>query len=61
VDRRRTAAIEAEADRLCGVFLRVRLLAQKRGLDLPTAGAEAVREGLVAPQDWDLVREAIRG
>ena len=52
--------MDAEADRLCDVFLRIRLLAQKRGLDLLAAGAEAVREGLVAPQDWELVREAIQ-
>ncbi len=54
------AAVEAEADRLYGVYLRIRLLAQKRGLDLPAAGAAAVREGMVKPEDWELVREAIR-
>ena len=57
----RQAAVEAEADRLYGVFLRIRLLAQKRGLDLLAAGTEAVREGLVKAEDWELVREAIRG
>ena len=56
----RQAAIDAETERLRGVFLRIRLLAQARGLDIPTAGDAAVREGLVEPKDWALVRGAIR-
>ena len=56
----REAAVDAETERLRGVFLRVRLLAQARGLDIPTAGDAAVREGLVEAKDWALVREAIR-
>ena len=56
----RRAAIDAETERLRGVFLRVRLLAQARGLDIPTAGDAAVREGLVEPKDWALIHEAIR-
>jgi hypothetical protein len=55
------AAVEAEADRLFGVYVRSRLLARQRGLDLLAAGAAAVREGLVKPEDWELVREAIGG
>ncbi len=49
------------ADRLFGVYVRVRLLAQQRGLDLVAAGATAVREGLVKPENWELVRKAIGG
>jgi hypothetical protein len=56
----RQAAIDAETERLREVLLRVRLLAQTRGLDILTAGDAAVREGLVAPEDWALVRAAIR-
>ena len=54
------AAIETEADRLCGVFLRIGSLARERGLDLLMAGAQGVHEGTVAPEDWRRVREAIR-
>jgi hypothetical protein len=56
----RQAAIDAETERLRDVVLRVRLLAQARGLDVLTAGDAAVREGLVAPADWALVRTAIQ-
>jgi hypothetical protein len=56
----REAAVDAETERLRGVFLHIRLLAETRGLDIPTAGDAAVREGLVEPRDWALVREAIR-
>ena len=54
------AAIETEAARLCGVFLRIGSLARERGLDLFMAGAQGVHEGTVAPEDWRRVREAIR-
>ena len=54
------AAIETEAARLCGVFARIGSLARERGLDLLMAGAQGVREGTVAPEDWRRVREAIR-
>jgi hypothetical protein len=55
------AAIEAEADRLFGVYLRIRALAQRRGLDFLAAGAWAVRHGMETAEDWDLVREAVGG
>ncbi len=55
------AAIEAEADRLSGVYLRVKLLAQTRRLDFLAAGAEAVRNGLVSAEDWVVVRDALGG
>lgn len=51
------AAAEAEADRLFGVFLQVRLLAQARHIEFLQAGEEAVRNGLVAEADWQLVRQ----
>ncbi len=57
----RQAAVDAEADRLLGLYIRVRLLAQTRGLDILTAGAVAVREGMVAEADWRAIREAIEG
>ena len=56
----RRAVIEIEADRLLGVYEYIRLLARERGLDLLAAGAQAVHEGTVAPEDWRRVREAIR-
>jgi hypothetical protein len=55
------AAIEAEADRLFGVYLRIRALAQRRGLDFLAAGAWAARNGMETAEDWDLVREAVGG
>ena len=58
---RQAAVAAVEADRLFGVYVRIRLLARQRGLDLLAAGAAAVREGLVKPEDWELVREAIGG
>jgi hypothetical protein len=48
----RQAATEAEADRLLGVFLRIRLLAQSRHIDFRQAGEEAVRSGQVAEEGW---------
>jgi hypothetical protein len=54
-----TAAAEAEAERPTGVFLRVRMLARERGLDVFAAAAVAMREGLVAEEDWRVLRRAI--
>ena len=54
-------AIEAEADRLSGVFLRVEMLAQAQRTDLATAGRDAVAKGLVSAADWVLVEEALAG
>jgi hypothetical protein len=53
------AVIEAEADRLSGVYLRVRMLAQSRQIDLLQAGNEAVANGLISAEDWELVRAAL--
>jgi hypothetical protein len=53
----RQAATEAEADRLLGVFLRVRMLAQSRLIDFKQAGEEAVRKGLVSEADWATIRQ----
>jgi hypothetical protein len=52
-------AIEAEADRLAGVYVRIRLLAQAQGIDVIEAGRHAVAKGVVTAADWELVREAI--
>jgi hypothetical protein len=54
-------AIEAEADRLSGVYLRVRLLAQARRIEFEAAGREAVANGVVSAADWDVIREAVGG
>ncbi len=54
-------AIEAEADRLCGIYVRIKVLAQAQGIDVIAAGRAAVAKGLVTVSDWDLVREAIAG
>ena len=54
-------ALEAEADRLGGVYLKVALLARARRLDLLAAGREAVAAGPVRAADWELIREAIAG
>jgi hypothetical protein len=51
------AAIEAEADRLLAVFIRIRVLSQTRKLDFTEAGLEAVRNGLVSEEDWAVIRE----
>lgn len=50
-------AIEAEADRLFAVFIRIRLLAQTRHIGFQVAGEEAVRNRLVAEADWMLIKE----
>jgi hypothetical protein len=55
------AAIEAEADRLAGVYLRIQLLARKRRLDFREAGRAAVAEGLVSAEDWLTISEATGG
>ena len=54
-------ALEAEAGRLSGVYLKVALLAKARRLHLLAAGREAVAAGLVRAADWELVKEAITG
>jgi hypothetical protein len=54
----RQAATEAEADRLFGLFLRIRVLAQTRSLEFLQAGEEAVRNGLVTAEDWALIKQA---
>ena len=54
-------ALEAEADRLSGVYLRIMLLAQAQRMDLLDAGRIAVAKGLISAVDWVLVREAISG
>ncbi len=52
-------AIEAEADRLSGVYLRIRMMAQAQRIEILDAGREAVAKGLVSAADWALVRAAI--
>jgi hypothetical protein len=54
-------ALEAEADRLSGVYLRVMLLARAQRMEILQAGREAVAKGVVSAADWALVREAIGG
>lgn len=54
----RQAATEAEAGRLFGLFLRIRVLAQTRGLEFLQAGDEEARNGLVTAEDWALIRQA---
>ena len=51
--------MEAEANRLSGVYLRIRMLAQARRIDVLDAGRDAVAKGLVSAADWALVRAAI--
>jgi len=52
-------AVEAEADRLSGIYVKVVMLAKARQVDFDAAGREAVAAGLVAALDWDLLREAV--
>ena len=54
-------AVEAEADRLSGVYVRVMMLARAQRTDFIQAGREAVSKGLVSAADWAMVREAIGG
>ena len=53
--------IEAEADRLSGVFLRILLLAKATRLEFEAAGREAVARGEVSAADWLTIREATAG
>jgi hypothetical protein len=52
-------AVEAEADRLSGVYIRVMMLAQAQHLDFLQAGRDAVAKGLVSAADWAMLREAM--
>jgi hypothetical protein len=52
-------AIEAEVDRLGGVYLRLRTLAQAHRIDVMQAGEAAVAKGLISARDWSVVRKAI--
>jgi hypothetical protein len=54
-------AIEAEADRLSGVFLRILLLAKAARLEFEAAGWEAVARGEVSAADWLTICEATGG
>ena len=54
-------AVEAEADRLSGVYIRITVLAQAQRLDFLQAGREAVAKGLVSAGDWLILREAMGG
>ncbi|MDO9712375.1 hypothetical protein [Paracraurococcus lichenis] len=54
-------AVEAEADRLSGVYLHVMLIARAQRLDLLQAGHEAVAKGVISAADWEIVREALVG
>jgi hypothetical protein len=54
-------AVEAEADRLSGVYIRVMMLARAQRTDFLQAGREAVAKGLVSAEDWLMLREAMGG
>ena len=54
-------AIEAEADRLSGVYLRVLMLAKAQRMEFEAAGREAVAKGLVDAADWLTIQAAIGG
>ena len=54
-------ALEAEADRLFGAYIRVTMLCQKRRLGFLEGGAEAVAGGVISAADWDLIREMASG
>jgi hypothetical protein len=54
-------AIEAEADRLSGGYIRVMMLARAQRIDFLQAGREAVAKGLVSAADWGMLREALGG
>jgi len=41
-------AIEAEADRLSGVYIRMMMLARAKRVDLVQAGRDAVAKGLIS-------------
>ncbi|TDH61125.1 hypothetical protein E2C06_18660 [Dankookia rubra] len=51
--------VEAEADRLSGIYVRITMLARAQRIDFIRAGREAVAEGLVSAADWLMVREAM--
>lgn len=55
------AIFEAEVDRLFGIYLRIKLLAQSRRMEVEAAGHEAAANGLIQPEDWVMVRQAITG
>lgn len=54
-------AVEAEADRLSGVYIRVMMLARTQRTDFLQAGRDAVAKGLVSAADWGMLREAMGG
>jgi hypothetical protein len=54
-------AVEAEADRLSGVYVRITMLARAQRTDFLQAGREAVAKGLVSAADWLMLREAMGG
>jgi len=54
-------AIEAEADRLSGVYLQAMMLAGAQRIDLLDAGQIAVARGVISAADWAVVREALVG
>ena len=54
-------AIEDEAARLSGVYVKIKVLAQKRRIGFGEACRAAAAEDLVSLEDWALIREAVEG
>jgi hypothetical protein len=54
-------AVRAEADRLAGVYLRIKLLAQSRRIECLQGCEAAMHEGLETEASWSLVWEATGG
>src|SRR3954465_10343282 len=54
-------AVGAEADRLLGIDLRLRVQAQKAGVEVETACRRAAQAGEISPEDAQLLRLALGG
>ena len=50
-------ALEAEADRLLGQFIRISMIAKKERIGFLEAGSVAIERGIVSEADWDLIRQ----
>ncbi|MBL6082489.1 hypothetical protein JMJ56_31475 [Belnapia sp. T18] len=55
------ATFEAELDRLTGVYLKLKVAAQKQGIEIETAARQAAEAGTLTPEDYEMIRLMLSG
>ncbi len=55
------ATFKAELDRLTGFCLKIKVAAQKLGIEVETAALQAFQTGQLTAEDYEMVRLALGG